>query len=160
MSDLPTNNNDPLGVRHDFPVTEQGIYLDSAYIGPLPTAVRDAGISFLESKSSAPVSLPLMQERAAAVREQFARFAGAHVDEIGLLFCASEGENIVARALALKSPDNVVIDELHYQTIFVLYRHLAETTGLELRAAKTRDGRVAPENLDALVAWVTNMLPR
>ncbi len=158
VSPLPTNDEDPLGVRRDFPVTEHGIYFDSAYIGPPPTAVRDAGIAFLESKSSAPVSLPAMQERAAAVRAQFARFAGAEADEIALLFCASEGENIVARALDLKAPDNVVIDELHYLTTFVLYRHLSQTSGIELRVAGQKDGRVTPASFEALVDHRTRLI--
>ena len=30
-------SEDPLGVRGDFPVVEEGVYLDSAYIAPSPT---------------------------------------------------------------------------------------------------------------------------
>ncbi len=61
------------------------------------------------------------------VRRQFARLSDAPADEIGFLFATSEGENIIANALNLRAGDNVVIDESHYDTTFVLYRHLATT---------------------------------
>ncbi len=49
---------------------------------------------------------------------------------------ASEGENIVAHALGLTRGDNVVVDELHYNTSFVLYQTLEQTTGVELRIGR------------------------
>ena len=58
-----------------------------------------------------------------------------------MLFSTSDGENIVARALDLGAGDNVVIDDLHYETTFVLYRHLAEARGVELRIVPSQDGQ-------------------
>src|SRR6185369_5479870 len=61
--------------------------------------------------------------------------------------------------------DNVVIDELHYETEFVLYAHLAKTTGVELRVAKAKGGAVTAKELEPLVnrrtklvsvAWVSH----
>ena len=85
--------------------------------------------------------------------------------EVGFLSSTSEGENILARALALKPGDNVVVDELHYNTTFVLYRHLEQTTGVELRIARARDGAIAAVDFEPLVdrrtrlvsvAWVSH----
>ena len=107
---------DPLGVRADFPVTaERGLYLDTAYIGPTPRVIAEAGAVFLNAKCSRPIPLPDMQAKADQVRAQFARLINATPDEIGLLSATSEGENLVAGALDLKPGDNVVIDELHYR---------------------------------------------
>src|SRR6185369_14001270 len=62
--------------------------------------------------------------------------------------------------------DNVVIDELHYETEFVLYAHLAKTTGVELRVAKAKGGAVTAGELEPLVnrrtklvsvAWVSHL---
>jgi len=133
---------DPLGVRRDFPVVRDGLYLNSAYIAPVPVAVADAARAFAERKTSKPIPLDEMLRKTDDVRRQFARLVGAEADEIGFLFATSEGENIVASALDLKPGDNVVVDELHYNTTFVLYRHLEETRRIEMRIVRHRDGRV------------------
>lgn len=158
-------STDPLGVRSDFPAAEESLYLDSAYIAPTPLPVVEAGRSFAESKGRRPIALGDMLERTDQVRAQFARLISAQPEEIGFLFSTSEGENIVARALGLKRGENVVIDELHYNTTFVLYRHLEETTGVELRIVKARDGAVTATDFAPLVdrrtrvvsvAWVSH----
>src|SRR6187549_1412605 len=43
--------DDPLGVRGDFPILQNGrTFLNSAYITPSPRAVTAAGVAFLEAK--------------------------------------------------------------------------------------------------------------
>jgi len=159
------DQDDPLGVRRDFPAARDGLYLNSAYIAPVPTAVADAGRLFAERKASKPIPLDEMLSKTDEVRMQFARLVGAGPDEIGFLYSTSEGENIVTSALDLKSGDNVVVDELHYNTSFVLYRHLEATRGIALRIVKHRDGRVATEDFSRAVddrtrivsvAWVSH----
>ncbi len=151
--------SDPLGVRGAFPITAQtGVYLDSAYIGPVPQVVVDAGAEFLVAKANRPISLPDMQAKADLVRGQFARLVNASPDEIGLLAATSEGENLVAHALDLKRGDNVVIDELHYQTEFVLFRHLEQSRGIELRIARQRNGAVTAADFEPLVNRRTRLL--
>jgi selenocysteine lyase/cysteine desulfurase len=158
-------DDDPLGVRRDFPVVRAGLYLNSAYITPVPLPVVDAARAFVESKAHQPIPLDEMLKKADEVRGQFAALVGASVDEIGFLFATSEGENIVAAALDLKAGDNVVVDELHYTTTFVLYRRLQETRRIDLRIVKHRDGAVAREDFARAiddrtrlvsVAWVSH----
>jgi hypothetical protein len=38
-------DDDPLGVRAEFPVTREQSYLNSAYVGPIPRSVRDSSES-------------------------------------------------------------------------------------------------------------------
>ena len=156
---------DPLGVRPDFPVADTSLFLNSAYITPTPMPVVDAGREFAVSKGYAPIALGDMLRKTNAVRAQYAQLINASPDEIGFLFATSEGENVVARSLHLGRGDNVVIDELHYETEFVLYGHLAKTTGVELRVAKAKDGAVTTRELEPLVnrrtklvsvAWVSH----
>jgi len=158
-------DDDPLGVRGDFPVVQSGLYLNSAYITPVPTAVADAARAFAESKARKPIPLDEMLHKTNDVRAQFARLVGASPEEIGFLFATSEGENIVASAIDLKPGDNVVVDELHYTTTFVLYRHLQETRRIDLRIVKHRDGAVRAEDFAGAVddrtrlvsvAWVSH----
>jgi selenocysteine lyase/cysteine desulfurase len=162
----PVNDpDDALGVRRDFAVVRDGLYLNSAYIAPIPQPVADAARAFAERKASKPIRLDEMLHKTDEVRGQFARLIGAEPDEVGFLFATSEGENIVASALDLNAGDNVVVDELHYETSFVLYRHLEKTRGITLRIVKHRDGRVssddfarAMDNRTRLVsvAWVSH----
>ncbi len=161
----PDDEADPLGVRADFPVVTQGVYLNSAYIAPNPRVVAQAGCAFAEAKATKPLSLGDMQARADEVRRQYARLVNATPEEIGFLFTTSEGENLVAGALNLRSGDNVVLDELHYLAEFVLYEHLRETRGVEVRVAKAREGAVSAQDFEPLVdertrlvsvAWVSH----
>ena len=156
---------DPLGVRGDFPIVRSRTYLNSAYITPVPDQVVAAGRAFVESKAVRPIPLGEMLRKTNEVREQFARLINAGTDEIGFLFSTSEGENVVANALDLKAGDNVVVDDLHYETEFVLYSHLRDTRGVELRVAKHRAGRVDAGDFEPLidrrtrlvsVAWVSH----
>jgi selenocysteine lyase/cysteine desulfurase len=156
---------DPLGVRKDFPAALDRLYLNSAYIAPVPLEVAAAGRAFVDAKSERPISLGDMQRDADTVRAQYARLIGASPEEIAFLYSTSEGENIVARGLGLEAGQNVVVDELHYNTTFVLYRELERTRGVELRIVKARDGAVGVEDFArhvdrrtrlVSVAWVSH----
>ena len=149
---------DPLGVRVDFPVANTSLFLNSAYITPTPLPVVEAGRAFADSKAYAPIPLGDMLRKTDAVRAQFARLINASADEIGFLFATSEGENVVARSMGFVPGDNVVIDELHYETEFVLYSHLAKSTGVELRVAKARGGAVTVADLEPLVTRQTKLV--
>ena len=157
--------DDPLGVRRDFPVVRDGLYLNSAYIAPVPLQVAAAAHAFADRKAAKPIPLNEMLQKTNEVRAQFARLIGADPDEVGFLFATSEGENIVSSALDLQPGDNVVVDELHYETSFVLYRHLEETRRIALRIVPHRDGRVTSDDFARLVddrtrlvsvAWVSH----
>ena len=61
--------DDPLGVRGDFPILQNGrTFLNSAYITPSPRAVTAAGVAFLEAKSARPMTVGELLSKAGAVR--------------------------------------------------------------------------------------------
>ena len=159
------SKDDPLGVRSDFPVVEQSVYLDSAYITPSPLQAVEAAQAFAEAKARDPVSLGGMLQETNLMRQRFATLVGASEMEIGVLFATSDGENIVSRALDLKQGDNVVIDDLHYDTTYLLYQQLAEQRGLEVRIVNSEAGgapvdafaeHVARQTRLISVAWVSH----
>jgi len=151
--------DDPLGVRGDFPIVNERTFLNSAYIAPIPMQVVSAGHAFLEEKARRSFQLGPLLKKCDEVRAQFARLIGAaSPDEIGLLFSTAEGENVVAAGLGLKAGDNVVIDELHYNTEFVLYRQLEKVNGVELRIAKHRNGLVDASDFEPLVDTRTRLV--
>lgn len=155
---VAASEDDPLGVRGDFPAAGRGLYLNSAYITPSPNAVAEAARAFAEAKAVRPIPLGEMLAKTDEVRRQFARLIGAGEDEIGFLSATSEGENLIARALELEAGDNVVIDELHYLTEFVLYKRLEQTRGIELRIVKARDGALAAADFEPHVDRRTRLL--
>jgi selenocysteine lyase/cysteine desulfurase len=162
---LPAGD-DPLGVRKDFPVTEKMTYINSAYVGPMPRVVHQAALQYAEEQLLNPaIGLDISMDRKEKARAKFAELFGAKPEEIALLFSTSDAENIVTRALDLKPGDNVVIDELHFITTFVLYRELEKSKGIELRIVPHKDGRAPIEDFEARtdgrtrlisVAWVSN----
>ena len=159
-----SNKEDPLGVRADFPVTRTHTYLDTASVGPLSKVARDAGVAYLNENMTSPFAGG-RDDRRDLARERFAELFGAKKDEVAILYSTSDGENLVARGLDMKAGENVVIDELHFTTAFVLYRQLEKEKGIELRIVPQRDGRTRLEDYDPLidektrlvsVAWVSN----
>ncbi len=157
-------DEDPLGVRADFPVTAEQTYLNSSAVGPMSRAARDAVAAYADEKMllRGGRSRGETKERA---RMRFAELFGADKDEVAMLYSTSDGENVVVNAMDWKEGDNVVLDELHFTTSFVLYRELERRKGVELRIVKPKDGRVPTEDFAArvdkktrllTVAWVSN----
>ena len=156
--------DDPLGVRAGFPVTEELAYLNTASVGPIPVPVRDALHAYADGKMQrrGGGSGPSPRQRAVTA---FAGLFGADEDEIALLYSTTDAENIVARALDWREGDNIVIDELHFVSTYVLHRQLERRMGVELRVVPSRDGVVTLEDFARRVdrrtrllsvAWVSN----
>ena len=160
------SDDDALGVRKEFAVTQDQTYLNSAYVGPMPNVVYEAAVRYADEQRLTPaIGLDTSMERRENARTKFAELFGAKREEVALLFSTSDAENIVTRALDLKAGDNVVIDELHFITTFVLYRQLEKMKGIELRIVPHKDGRAPVEAFEAAtdgrtrlisVAWVSN----
>lgn len=156
---------DPLGVRAEFPAAEKGTYLNTPYIGPVPRAVEKAGVDFVRAKAEGPIPLGDMLAKTDEVRGKLAALFGAAPREIGFLLATSEGENLVTGALDLRPGDEVVVDDLHYTTSFVLYKTLERTKGIELRIVPSVNGRadvaqfephVGPRTRLVSVSWVSH----
>ncbi|MDB5365058.1 MAG: aminotransferase class V-fold PLP-dependent enzyme [Rhodospirillales bacterium] len=151
--------SDSLDVRRDFPITASGgIYLNSAYIAPIPRQVVDAGTAFLTAKATRPLKLDELRAECETVRAQFARLINATPDEVALLFSTTDGENTVVNGLDLAAGDNVVIDELHYEAQFVMYQALEATRGVQLRVVKARNGMVEARDFEPLVDRRTRLV--
>ncbi|MGE0363450.1 MAG: aminotransferase class V-fold PLP-dependent enzyme [Vicinamibacterales bacterium] len=158
MRSAAMQSADPLNVRHEFPVATRRVYLNAAYIAPVPRAVAAAGRAFDDAKAEQPIALGEMQRAADGVRAAYARLIGATPEEIAFLYSTSEGENIVARGLGLTAGDNVVVDELHYNTSFVLYRDLERTRGITLRIVPAAAGAVTAEAMARAVDRRTRLI--
>jgi selenocysteine lyase/cysteine desulfurase len=156
--------DDPLGIRDQFPVTNELAYLNTASLGPSSRAVHDAMTAYAEEKMMYrdPGSRPETRER---TRAGFAELFGADTEEIAFLFSTSDAENIITDAIDFREGDNVVVDELHFTTTFVLYREIEKRFGVELRIVPATEGRATVDDFAARaddrtrlisVAWVSN----
>ena len=151
--------DDPLGVRPDFPILENGrTFLNSAYITPSPRVVTAAGTAFCQSKSTRPLSVGELLGKTGEVCTQFAKLIHASPDEIGFVFATTEGENTVANNIPLDQGDNVVIDDLHYDGALVVHRQLERRRGIELRIVKNRNGEVTPADIARQVDSRTRLI--
>jgi len=159
-----TGSDDPLGVRGSFPVTDELAYLNTASVGPLPVPVRDALHAYADNKMRRR-DAAAGREAIAGARSRFADMFGADEDELAFLYATSGAENIIVSAMEWRAGDNVVVDELHFVTTFVLYRELERRAGIELRIIPSRDGVVTVDDFAARtdqrtrlisVAWVSN----
>ena len=157
-------SDDPLGVRVSFPVTEEFAYLNTASSGPLPVPVRDALHAYADEKMLRR-NTRAGREAIASARSRFAALFGTDEDELAFLYATSGAENIIVSAMDWRAGDNVVVDELHFTTTFVLYRELERRAGIELRIIPARDGVVTVDDFAARtdrrtrlisVAWVSN----
>ena len=121
MNSTMSIKRNPLGIRDDFAVTQNQTYLNTSYVGPFPGVVHEAAIKYANEQQLTPAKgLDISMEIKEATRVKFAELFGATRDEVALLFSTSDAENIVTSAIDLKAGDNVVIDELHFVTSFVL----------------------------------------
>lgn len=156
---------DPLGVRKDFPALRDYTFLNTAYTGLIPQAVVDAARDWVATRAGRTYTVGELLARTDEVRKQYAGMFGAGEDEVAFLSSTSEGENLVVNSLDWKPGDNVVYDDLVYESTPIIYQRLAATKGVEIRVVKSRNGAASLEDFAKLankrtrlisVAWINN----
>jgi len=144
--------DDPLGIREDFPLLKTTNFLNTAYHSVAPQQVVDAGVQFYKDRGNPADGIGPWIGEGRAVRAKFANMVGADAGEIGLIHATSDAENIVANALDLKEGDNIVTDDLQYVASFVLYDHFKKTKGIDVRIVKRDEsGATKFEEFEKLV---------
>ena len=96
-------------VRDLFPVVHNLLYFDSAHQTPLATSVRSALDQFYDEGQHSGGPKAVWLARAEATRQQLADLLHASAREIAFTKNTSEGLNVIANALALKSGDEVLM---------------------------------------------------
>ena len=156
--------DDPLGVRGEFPAAENQTFLNTAWVGPIPQVARDAGVAYADETLIWADSRSRLDEKELA-RTEFAELFGAKPEEVALLFTTADGEAIVINGLDLQPGDNIVVDALHYTGTFSHLMYLQDHYGIELRVVPHRDGGIHVEDFESYidartrlvsVAWVNN----
>lgn len=139
-------------VRSDFPVTDELVYLDTAYDGPYPTQVVEAAKDFLDRRSRGIAGrIPDWLEVLDDLRETIAELIGAKATEIAITTNTTQGTNIVATSVGLEPGDNVVWDDLSFPSNAVVWLNLERARGIENRVVKNRGGAVTVADFERVV---------
>jgi selenocysteine lyase/cysteine desulfurase len=147
-----------LSARSDFEILASHRFLNTAFCGPIPKVVEVAMSERMRARATAPTDVLQAMEQVDVVRGQVASLLNAQRSEIAFLHSTSDGENIVARSLALGPGDNVVTDDLSYHTTHVLGEALARSRGVEFRVVPSRNGAVSAEDYSHFVDGRTKLL--
>jgi len=141
----------PAALDREFPVRRNVVYFNHAAVAPLPRRVADAITAHVENvRDRGAADWRRWFGMIEAVRGKAARFVGASAAEIAFLPNTSWGLNLVALGFPWKEGDNVVTDDMEFPSNAYPWRNLA-SRGVECRIAKNRGGRIAVEDLAALV---------
>lgn len=99
-----------LSRRREFDLPDEEIYLDGAYMSPLPHAARSA-VDEAYRLSSQPyrVSYSTFFEYTDAVRERIARLLGFPTEEIGITSSCGDGASYIALGLDWQPGDRVLL---------------------------------------------------
>jgi cysteine desulfurase/selenocysteine lyase len=139
-------------IRSDFPVTKELTYLDTAYDGPYPVSVLEAGQEFLDRRSRGTGGrVPDWLEVLEQARDDLAALINAKPGEIAITTNTTQGTNIVATSLGFEPGDNVVWDDLSHPSNGVVWRSLERSKGVENRVLKNKDGAVSLDDYERAV---------
>lgn len=143
----------PRESRALFPGLENKTFLNWAGVGLLPkpaeVAVRE--LLDLTIRMPGPVTKhhqELDRRRRLAV-PAIAQLLHAEAEEIALVESTTHALNIVAASLPLRRGDRIVIPETEFLQVGVTWVPLAERLGLEVRFAKTQEGKFSAEEIEA-----------
>ena len=147
------------GIRSDFPVTKQVIYLDTAYDGPYPLPVLEAGREFLERRARGAGGrvqdwLQVLEQ----AKVLLADLINARPGELAITTNTTQGTNIVATSLRFEPGDNVVWDDLSYPSNAVVWRSLESSRGVENRVLKNVGGAVSLAEYEKAVDGRTRII--
>ncbi len=142
----------------EFPIFENAIYLNTCAQSPLSRTVRGKVDQFLDQWELNP-DWPLWWEQIGAARKRFARFIGAHDDEVALSYSASTALSSAATALKVRPGRNEAVTiDLDFPANPVVWG-AQESRGMKHRFVKhyadTGRATFTPDDLGALMTAST-----
>ena len=144
--------------RKQFPITDRMIYLNAAGNVPPPVCVVEAVTSFYREMCEKGEERERLEKKIDDACAKFAKLVNASPGEITLIKNTTEGLNIAANGLPLEPGDNVVISDLEHQNNVYPWLNLQRRKGVAVRILKSRQGRLALEDLDNIVDKHTRAL--
>lgn len=137
-------------VRDQFPITKEYLYFDSAHKSPLPLYTTNALQDFFLKQQINGGNRTEWYTTIEETRKNFATLINAEPEEIAFTKNTSEGLNIAAWGIPFKPGDNVILNDNEHPNNIYCWLALA-AKGVEVRWAKTKDGEVTAESIEALI---------
>lgn len=131
-------------LRGEFPALSRWTYLDSARKTMPPRCQREAIERYCDDIGDSAGAEAWSAQNVSATRESLARLLGAKPAEIAFTRNTTDGLNIAAHAFYLRPGDNIVLTDLEHTANLWVWQHWAGK-GVEIRKAKSRDGRLPVE---------------
>jgi cysteine desulfurase / selenocysteine lyase len=150
---------DRIGWDEQFPALDDRVYLDSASTGVASQLVVRAVEGFLRLAAS-PAGSGTEQHLAmdamrAAVRPALAGLIGAQEEEIALVESTAHGFAIAAQALPLEPGDVVLLSDLEYPQVGLVWSQLP---GIKVQTVPHQAGRITPDAVRARLSARTRVL--
>lgn len=146
-------------VREAFPVVKDEVCLNNAHWHPMSVGAREATQAYLEFKirgfgKDAALGMRLQKQ----VKDDFAALVGVSASEIAFVPSTMAGENFVVQGLSFPAGSNVVTDALHFEPSRELYAELAKRSGVEVRMAPEKEGRIEMAELERRIDRKTKLV--
>lgn len=139
-------------IRQLFPVTQNYIYLNHAAVAPLPLPVYEAMEQHLRSlREQGLVNWPEWGAAIRRVRGLCAQLINASPREIAFAPNTSAGLAMIANGIDWRAGDNVVSADCEFPANVQPWMRLKRESGVEVRQAKERDGRLETEEILGLI---------
>lgn len=143
-------------LRNDFPSLNQTTYLNTAAEGIPPRCVGEALQEYWQHKLKGMRGRDDHFARLEQCREIAARMIQLSPIEVSFASCSSEACNLLATALALKTGDEVVVNDIEYPSSLTPW--LRSTTPVTVQLWKSRDGAALVEDLIPLLNKKTRLV--
>jgi len=145
--------------KDDFTNPRTVVYLNGAYMHPMPNVVREAVREYNDSRSHFTTETSSEPGFASRVKADFAALINAEPDEISYIPNTSTGEVLVVHGLDIpRSGGNVVTDALHFEGAIVHLQALQRDAGLDVRIVMPREGRIDLADLERVVNRNTRLI--
>ena len=142
----------------EFPVAERWAYLDHAAIAPIPRRAGDAMRAWAaEQEANGCVNWIGHRDELEVIRGRAATLLNAEADEIAFVTSTTLGIGLVAEGYPWREGDNVVTAAEEYPSNLFPWMNLA-SRGVETRTVRSREGRVAIDDLAAAMDDRTRVL--
>jgi len=145
--------------KDDFTNPDGVVYLNGAYMHPMPNVVRKAVLDYNDARSHFATRTSFEPDISSRVKADFAALINADPDEIAYIPNTSTGEVLVVHGLDIpRSGGNVVTDALHFEGAIVHLQALQRDAGLDVRIVMPREGRIDLQDLERVVDRDTHLI--
>jgi cysteine desulfurase / selenocysteine lyase len=141
-----------------FPVTRQGIYLNHAYLGPLPRPVAVTMHQYVDDASSfGSINAAVWQEYLLGARRRLALLLNGHPSQVAFTASTSDGLMLLASALSWQEGDTVLLAEGEFPGNVYPWLNLQEQ-GVKVEFVPARENRISADDVKARITERTRLV--